>query len=439
MLLAPVSARAALIRANLVGLAVKGGSLTAGLAIAISLARLLGPSGYGVYAAAFALVSLAGVPMQLGLPTLVLRELTLYVHAGNWGLARGILSWAYRVILVLSVAAGAIALAAAMFAKHSGMAWAQTMTWAACLVPLVAWNRVRESALLGLKRIAWAQVPDQLVTPLAYLACLWGLALIMPGSVQPQNAMAAYVLCALAAFVFGSVLLVRFAPRELRRATPALQTAVWLRSVVPLSLVSGFGIVNGQIDLLILSGLSNSTNAGLYRVAFTTAAMTSIVGATIGNLMSSHYAESFARADHARLQRLVRYSAWAAFLPAAAVFVLLALFGTRLLSAAFGPGFADAQTAVVLLSAGQTVNCAAGVVQTLLNMTGHARDTLKGVVAGALTNVVLNILTVPHFGAVGAAAATSLGVVIENTVCCVFAWRRVHINTTVLPLLVRPA
>jgi O-antigen/teichoic acid export membrane protein len=439
MLLAPVSTRAALVRANLAGLTIKAGSLAAGLAIGIALARLLGPSGYGVYAAAFALVSLAGVPMQLGLPTLVLRNLTLYVHNGNWGLARGILSWAYRVILLLSLAAVAIALLAAIFADHVGIAWTRTMTWAACLVPLVAWNRVRESALLGLKRIAWAQVPDQLLTPLAYLACLAGLAAIMPGSVQPQNAMAAYVLCALAAFVFGTLLLAHFAPPELRRATPEFHTAAWLRSVLPLSLVSGFGIVNGQIDLLILSGLSNAANAGLYRVAFTTAAMTSIVGATVGNLMSSHYAESFARADHVRLQRLVRYSAWAAFLPAVAVFVGLALFGTRLLSLAFGPKFAGAETAVILLSAGQTVNCAAGVVQTLLNMTGHARDTLKGVIAGALTNVVLNVLTVPHFGAVGAAAATSVGIVVENTICCVFAWRRVHINTTVLPLFARPA
>ncbi len=85
------------------------------------------------------------------------------------------------------------------------------------------------------------------------------------------------------------------------------------------------------------------------------------------------------------------------------------------------------------------MNCAAGVVQTVLNMTGHARDTLKGVVAGALSNIALNVLTVPHFGAVGAAAATSAGIIIENAVCCVFAWRRVHINTTVLPWDARPA
>lgn len=434
-----MSTRRQLIRANLLGLAVKGASLTAGLAISVMLARILGPSGYGVYAAAFALVSLAGVPLQLGLPTLVLRNVTLYVHDGSWGLARGILSWAYRVIALLSVAAAAVALVAAVLAGRFGFAWTRTMTWAACLVPLIACNRVREAALLGLKQIAWAQVPDQLLTPVSYLAYLAAMALLMPGLVQPHNAMAAYVCCALGAFVFGSALLARCAPAELRRASPEFHTRPWLRSILPLSLVSGFGIVNGQIDLLLLSWLSNTTNAGLYRVAFTAAAMTSIVGATIGNLMSSHYAEAHARADFSRLQRLVRYSAWAAFLPAVCVFAAFALFGAPLLGVAFGPRFAGAQAALLLLSAGQTVNCAAGVVQTLLNMTGHARDTLKGVVAGALSNIVLNVLTVPHFGAVGAAAATSAGIIVENAVCCVFAWRRVHINTTVLPWDARPA
>jgi O-antigen/teichoic acid export membrane protein len=89
---------------------------------------------------------------------------------------------------------------------------------------------------------------------------------------------------------------------------------------------------------------------------------------------------------------------------------------------------------VVVLCVGQTVNCAAGVVQTLLNMTGHSHDTLKGVIAGAATNVVLNILMVPHFGATGAAAATSIGIMVENATCSVLAWRRLHINTTVLHL-----
>jgi O-antigen/teichoic acid export membrane protein len=53
--------------------------------------------------------------------------------------------------------------------------------------------------------------------------------------------------------------------------------------------------------------------------------------------------------------------------------------------------------------------------------------------AGAITNVALNLLLVPHLGAVGAAAATSTGIIVENTTCSILAWQRVRINTTILP------
>ena len=425
--------RAQLIRTNILGLTFRGCSMLMGLAIAALLARLLGPSGYGVYAASLALVSLANVPLQLGLPTLVLREVTVYRERQDWALLRGLLLWSYSAILLLSLGIGAAALAAYGFRANLGLGWRPATTWALAVAPLMACNRVREAALQGLRRIAWAQAPDQLVTPIAYLACLAALVMVLPGRAQPQSVMALYASCAFAGFIVGSVLLARFAPPQIKRVQAKFHSGIWLRSILPLSLISGFGIVNGQIDLLLLSLLSTSANVGLYRVAFTSAAMTSVVGATVGNLMSSQYAEFYIRAEHVRLQSLVRYSAWAAFLPAMLVLLIFVLAGGPILAAAFGPEFAAAKTAVVLLSIGQTVNCAAGVVQTLLNMTGHSRDTLKGVIAGAATNVALNLLMVPHFGAVGAAAATSTGIVVENTTCSILAWRRVHINTTILP------
>lgn len=425
--------RAQLIRTNVLGLTFRGCSMLVGLAIAALLARLLGPSGYGIYAAALATVSLANVPLQLGLPTLVLRQVTLYRAHEDWSLLRGVLLWAYRLILALSLLIGAVALAVYVFRAKLGLSWTPVMTWALALAPLMACNRVREAALQALRRIAWAQAPDQLVTPLAYLTCLAVLIALHPGRAQPQTAMALYVSCAFAGFICGGVLLARFAPPPVKRARARFDSGLWLRSILPLSLISGFGIVNGQIDILLLNLLSTPANVGLYRVAFTSAALTSVVGATVGNLMSSQYAEFYLRAEHGRLQSLVRYCAWAAFLPAVCVLLLFVLAGGPILSAAFGPEFAAAKTAVLLLCVGQTVNCAAGVVQTLLNMTGHSRDVLKGVIAGALTNVVLNLMLVPHLGAVGAAAATSTGIIVENATCSILAWRRVHINTTILP------
>src|SRR5215469_4829370 len=181
----PMPRSAQLIRTNVLGLTFRSCSLLVGLAIAALLARLLGPSGYGIYAAALALVSLISVPLQLGLPTLVLRQVTMYREREQWSLLRGILLWAYRLILYASLGIGLLALAAYVLRTKLWFSWTPTTAWALALAPLMACNRVREAALQGLKRIAWGQVPDQLITPLAYLACLAVFSATATGLAQP--------------------------------------------------------------------------------------------------------------------------------------------------------------------------------------------------------------------------------------------------------------
>ncbi len=48
-----------------------------------------------------------------------------------------------------------------------------------------------------------------------------------------------------------------------------------------------------------------------------------------------------------------------------------------------------------MLTLGQAINSATGVTHCLLNTTGHERDTLKGVMFGGVTHVVLGLVLIP--------------------------------------------
>ena len=50
------------------------------------------------------------------------------------------------------------------------------------------------------------------------------------------------------------------------------------------------------------------------------------------------------------------------------------------------------------LCVGQLVNAAMGAVGSLLNMTGHERDTMKSVLMAAIVNVALNLTLIPLSG-----------------------------------------
>ena len=70
---------------------------------AIILARVLGAEGYGTFANAMAWVSLLTIPATFGFGILLVRDTAIYRSQGKWGLLKGLLRFADRFVLVLSI------------------------------------------------------------------------------------------------------------------------------------------------------------------------------------------------------------------------------------------------------------------------------------------------------------------------------------------------
>ncbi|MDP4917209.1 MAG: oligosaccharide flippase family protein, partial [Haliea sp.] len=84
----------------LLGLSLKGASTLATFAVAILLARCLGPTGYGTYTFALTLVSLIALPLQGGLSSLVVREAAKLSLPRDICLFKKLIDWTQRASLV---------------------------------------------------------------------------------------------------------------------------------------------------------------------------------------------------------------------------------------------------------------------------------------------------------------------------------------------------
>jgi O-antigen/teichoic acid export membrane protein len=73
-----------------------------------------------------------------------------------------------------------------------------------------------------------------------------------------------------------------------------------------------------------------------------------------------------------------------------------------------------------------------GLAALVLNMTGHERDTAKGIAVSALLNVTLNALLIPLWGIEGAALASTLSMVVWNSLLVVLVHRRLGLHATAL-------
>lgn len=407
----------------------------AGLAFLISvlLARMLGPSGYGAYTFAFALVMLLALPAQAGLPTLLVREVARCEEREEWDLIAGLFRRSNQAVGLLALIVCAVALFVVLvFLREPDGQQVTTFLWALLLLPLMALGNLRGAVLRGLRRVVQGQLPEFLLRPGLLLLALCVavlLRLFAPSSFEltPPLAMALHAGAAFVAFVFGVWLLRRELPPEVRRTTPAYQTRAWAGSLLPLTLLAGMELINGQMDVVLLGILASTRDVGIYRVAWSVSLPVAFTLTGVNLVVAPYFARAYSAGDTAELQRLATWSARVAAAAAVPAALILILFGEPLLGLVFGDEFAGGGTALALLAAGQLCNVIAGSVGTILNMTGHERDTTLGVAIAAAVNLTLNLILIPTYGIDGAAVATMVSLITWNSVLVIRVRRRVGI------------
>jgi len=67
-------------------------------------------------------------------------------------------------------------------------------------------------------------------------------------------------------------------------------------------------------------------------------------------------------------------------------------------------------------------------------MTGYEKDTALGLAISAVLNVLLNLILIPKFSMAGAAAATSISMIVWNLLLWCLVWKRLGIDSSVFRL-----
>ena len=147
----------------------------------------------------------------------------------------------------------------------------------------------------------------------------------------------------------------------------------------------------------------------------------------VGSAVAERFAALHARGERERLASVVRDAVNWVFWPSLFSAALIIALGQPLLSL-FGSQFAAGYPVMLILVLGLLTRAAVGPVEILLNMLG-AQTWCAGILAGTVVlNLALNIALVPAFGLPGAAAATSLSMMIAALCNCAVARLRLGLN-----------
>ena len=376
-----------------------------------ALARWLGAAGFGAYTYATTLAQLLATPSNLGGENSALRFVPEYRAKGESALLRGVLRVFRTVPVVLGLLVATLA-AVVILVVGSGPTSTEVLLLALVAVPFFALVDVQTVLGRSFGSLFWALLPGLVLLPLGLTMAVGA---IVAAGHRPTAEQAVLVTVVVVVVVAGcqAVVLRRVAREEVPGRTARYDPRSWLRVSMPLLLVSSLNVVFQRVDVLLVGLFLDASDAGVYAMAFRTAALASILQTAMNTTVAPRIASLFWSGRSDELEATVLRAIRLVFVPSLVVTAVLVAFGGPILSL-FGKSFRAGWPALAVYAVGQLVSVSNGPVGWLMNLTGH--QSRAAVVNGVSAGLCLAgyLVLIPLFGLVGAAAANAGSVALKN-------------------------
>lgn len=353
-------------------------ALVGGFSSQVLLARLLSPEGLGIYFLTQSIVIVVANIGEFGLNRPVSRLVSTDLGSGRSGHALRGLRSAIRIVSVSGVFVVGVFLLGGGDWLATRVFDSPVMAGAIGLVTVWIGSRVilniGSAAIQGMHRVGMAAFLHGALTPTT-------LALVCAGLLWTETSVdydAVIAICAVTTIVgAGLCVMLVWLPFAGVRPEGPPRTRALLASTLPIFGAGILQVASVQADLWIIGSLLTSSDVALYgaakRLTILIAFPLSILAFVVPPLISDLYA----RGERSRLERLVRAATTAASLPAAVAFVIFMLFGTEILTLAYGEIYAEGSILLYILVAERIFFLTLGPGSLVLVMTGHERVVFR--------------------------------------------------------------
>ncbi len=382
---------------------VAGKVFTAGTTLLITLliGRSLGPTGFGEFTKIFVFVGYFYTFADFGLNS-------IYVRIANQKSQIKLLQIlsATRMILALVLFVSAIAISA-----------------------LLPYDPIRQTGFSPIVKIGILIASATILTQAAYttanayfqrnlrydlstIAAVCAYLVILASTIL-ITFLGARLLGYVAAYVLGGIVLMAVAyflitqkihkfilPKFEKKAIQNLLAAAW-----PVGLALIFNLIYFRIDVLILSNFRESAEVGIYGLAYQFFESALALPIFLVNAIYPLLNAQFSKRSFEQF-RLATYR-WLAILSAISIMVTIFLIAVSyLIPVLYDVRFAASRTALMILALGMPFFFISALLWHLLIIFKRQKYLTIIYLAGAATNVILNLIYIPRFGYLAAATVT---------------------------------
>jgi O-antigen/teichoic acid export membrane protein len=385
----------------------------------VLIVRYLAVSDYGAFAYALSLVAMGETFVTFGLDRAVTRFVPIYHETKDYRRATGTLALVFGAVLALSLLLVLLFFGLQDFIGETLIDDELAVTLLLILVflaPVQALDTLFNGLFAVFSRPRAIFFRKYVVGPLLKIAVV---VLLIAGRADVRFLAAGYLAAGvLALVIFGAVLVQILREQDLirhfRHGGMTFPTRELLGFTVPLFTSDLVYVVMGSVDAILLGYFQGSVDVAAMRAVQPTAKMNQDVLASFGLLFTPAAARMFARKERQGLNELYWQNAiWIAIL-SFPIFALTFSLARPITVLLYGDRYAQSAVILALLSAGYYFNAALGQNGLTLKVFGKVRYVVIVNVLTAIISVVLNLLLIPPYGALGAAIGTTATLFLYN-------------------------
>ncbi len=237
----------------------------------------------------------------------------------------------------------------------------------------------------------------------------------------------AYIISSTIGLVIGFT----FLRKELSNITQNFNS-VLVRSILeeawPLGLVSIFGVILTNVDTVILGWFKSIDVVGIYSVAQKPIQVIYMIPTLVSLAILPMFSRLAMDEDKDKIKKIFKKSINIAIASAIPVAILGATLGSKMITLLFGTSYTSAGLPFEIMCIAILFSAPGAIISNGLFAVGQQKKIARAIFLGTISNILLCLVLIPHWGIYGAAASATFAQIISNLAMYWYARKTPSLN-----------
>jgi O-antigen/teichoic acid export membrane protein len=377
------------------------------LLLRVLLGRELGPSGLGLYTLVFTIYMFGTQFATLGMNS----AMTKYIAEYNENLSK-IKEYVSSGILGSIVSGSLMGILLYLFSSIISTdifhlpEMSNLLKFTALCFPFISMQKTIIGTLNGLREMKWYAILNIAQNLLMVIVSFF---MVIVLNMEVMGAVLGFVIPTIVVGLFSLIFARNLFVTPTKLTVTVLKEISWFGFYVVLA--NSIGMINTQIDSLMIGYFMEEIDVGYYAVAIMLVQGVILLPQAVQAVTTPSIATYYGKGDFNNIQQLIKNTMLRMSAAIGCIALILAIFGKFLISLVFTDEFLPAYLPMLILLIGYSIYAAYASIGGCLASVGKVQMLFRIDAICAGLNTLLNIVLVPRFGLLGAASATSIALI----------------------------